>query len=304
VPFIPCYDPTGATVGLITRLASVLALAAPAVLFQEPDQRAGMSHDQNLHPHHHTYIPERDDFTSKDHGEAERYRLTREAVLRYLVEEPAVAQLFSSCDQSTGLLKLAEAVVQASDEQKPVVYEQFIERVRALPQLLKTEVAEAAVSWGLPYQFVSDGLVAEYVLQRAAIAHGFPFCTWIEVKKDHLKVELAISGHATEKEVEAVFERIRQARKPDALKPGRALMTNKKNADATATKGAHLDRNAQWLVRHHVGKIPPIDLAHEHYREQFKNLQNPVSTITTGIKSAHKLLNLTTYVIPSTPTRK
>ena len=258
-----------------------------------------MPHNQDLPPHQHTYIPERDDFTSKDHGQAERYRLTREAVLRHLIEEPTVGHLFSSWDQSTGLLKLAEAVAQAPHEQKPVLYGQFIERVRMLPQLVATAVAQAAVAWGLPYHFVTDGLVAEYVVQRAALAHGFPFSTWMEIQKDHLLVELAIFGHATEEEVEAVFERIRQARKPNAQKPGRAPMTNKKNTDTTATKGAHLDRNARWLVRHHVGKIPPIDLAHEHYGGQFKNLQNPVSTITKGIASAQKLLNLTTCVIPS-----
>ena len=258
-----------------------------------------MPHNQNLHPHQHTYIPERDDFTSKDHGEAERYRLTREAVLKHLIKEQSVELLFSSWDQSTGLMKLAEAVAQAPAEQKPVAYGQFIEQVRTLPQLVATAVAQAAVSWGLPYHFVTDGLVAEYVVQRAAIVHGFPFRSRTEIQKDHLKVELAISGHAPDEELEAVFERIRQARKPDTLSPSRAPMTNKKNADTTATKGAHLDRNARWLVRRHVGKIQPIDLAHEHYGAQFKNLQNPVSTITKGIESAQKLLNLTTYVIPS-----
>lgn len=278
--------------------AGVLALVLPFILPGTRNQ-AGMPHSQDLPPHQHTHIPERDDFTSKDHGEAERYRLTREAVLRHLIEEQPVGHLFSSWDQSTGLMKLAEAVAQAPAEQKPVVYGQFIEKVRTLPQLVATAVAQAAISWGLPYHFVTDGLVAEYVVQRAAIAHGFPFRSRTEIQKDHLKVELAISGHAPDEELEAVFERIRQARKPDSQAPGRAPMTNKKNADTTATKGAHLDRNARWLVRRHVGKIQPIDLAHEHYGAQFKNLQNPVSTITKGIESAQKLLNLTTYVIPS-----
>ena len=258
-----------------------------------------MPHDQNLPPHQGTYIPERDDFTSKDHGEAERYRLTREAVLRHLIEEPTVGHLFSSWDQSTGLTKLAEAVAQAPDEQKPIVYGQFIERVRALPQLVALEVAQAAISWGLPYHFVTDGLVAEYILQRAALAHGFPFRTWSEIQKDNLKVEMVISGNDSDAILEKFFERIRQARRPEALTHGRAPKTTKKGADATATRGAHLDRNTRWLVRQKVGKVLPIDLARQHFGSRFSDLQNPVSTITKGIESAQKLLNLTTYVIPS-----
>lgn len=261
-------------------------------------------HSQNLHPHQHTYIPERDDFTSKDHGEAERYRFTREAVLKHLAEEPTVTNLFSSWDQTTGLLTLAETVVQAPEEQRPVAYEQFLETVRALPRLIGLDAAQSAVSWDLPYHFVSDGLLREYVLQRAAIAQGSPFRTWAEIQKDTLKIEMTIPGNESDATVEKLFERIRQARIPDALSPGRAPMTNKKNADATATKGAHLDRNARWLVRHHVGKVPPIALARDHFGQEFPRRTNPVSTITKGIESAQKLLSLTTSVIPSTFTRK
>lgn len=277
---------------------------APIFLSRISTQAGPVPNNESLPPHRHAHIPERDDFTSKDHGQAERYRLTREAVLKHLIEEPSIQHLFASWDQTTGLLKLAEAVAHASEEQKPVAYGQFIERVRALPQLLNTEPAQAAVSWELPYHFVSNGVVNEYILQRAAVAHGVPFKTWSAIQKDDLRIALTIRGHASDQEVESLFERIRQARNSDALAPGRAPKTNKKNADTTATKGAHLDRNARWVVCHNVGKIPPIELAREHFGQEFQKLTNPVSTITKGIKSAQELLNLTTYVIPSTLARK
>ena len=263
------------------------------------------SKNENLPlPHRHAHLPERDDFTSKDRGQAERYRLTREAVLKHLIEEPTIQHLFASWDQTTGLLKLAEAVAQAPEAQKPIAYGQFIKRVRSVPQLLNTEPAQAAVSWGLPYHFVSNGVVNEYILQRAAVAHASPFKTWSAIQKADLRIELTIRGHASDQEVESVFERIRQARQPSLLATGRAPKTNKKNTDTTAIKGAHLDRNARWLVRHKAGKVRPIDLAREHFGREFQNLTNPVSTITKGIDSAQVLLNLTTYVIPSPLTRK
>lgn len=263
-----------------------------------------MPYDQNLHPHQHTHIPERDDFRSTTAGEAERYQITRDAVLKHLAEERAVNRLFLRWDTKTEVLKLAKAVAKAKDRRQYVAYGRFIEGVRSLPRIIGFDAALAAVSWGMPYHFVSNGVVNEYIQQRAAIAHGFPFRTWTEIQKDTLKIELTIPGNESDATLEKVFDRIRQARTPDALAPGRAPMTNKKNADATATKGAHLDRNARWLVRHHVGNIPSVELAREHYGEQFEKLQNPVSTITKGIESAQKLLNLTTYVIPPDLTRK
>lgn len=220
-------------------------------------------------------------------------------MLKHLAEERAVNRLFLRWDIKTGVLKLSKAVAKAKDRQRYVAYGRFIEGVRSLPRIIGFDAALAAVSWGMPYHFVSNGVVNEYIVRRAHTALGIPFRTWTEIQKDSLRIELNIPGNASDATLERVFDRIRQARKPDALAPGRAPMTNKKNADATAMKGAHLDRNARWLVRHHIGNIPPVELAREHYGEQFKKLQNPISTIMKGIASAQALLKLTTYVIPS-----
>lgn len=70
-----------------------------------------MSQDQNFPlRHRHVHLPGRDDFQSADFGQAERYRITRDAVLKHLADEAPVNCLFLQLDKKTNVLKLAKAV--------------------------------------------------------------------------------------------------------------------------------------------------------------------------------------------------
>lgn len=254
--------------------------------------------------HQFESLPTCDEFQPKDYGEAERYIAVREALLKYMLQEPTVKELLERLDKKVGLSKLVTAVAQANDHDRDAASRELVDCVLSLSHAIGPEIKQAVETWGLPWLWMDRGLLRAFVLQHIDAAIGKPLLTWTEMQKDELDINLKISSGTSDDEVEAAFDRIRQAYKKNLLQPGRAPMTKKKNAEMDAKKGAHLDRNAYWYVRHKIGGVHPCDLAKAHFGDDFQNLLRPDTTITKGIKAVEDLLNLTSYIRSSNPQRK
>jgi hypothetical protein len=252
--------------------------------------------DNHTLPHQLKSLPTCDEFHPKDHGEATRYLIVRDAVLTHMQKEPAVKVLFARWDKKTKLSKLATTVATAKDRGRDVATQRLIEAIRSLARTIGPEIIQATETWGLPWPWVDRGLLRAFVLQHSGTATGTPFRTWSELQKDELDITLKLRSGTSQQEVNAAMDRIQRAYETNLLPPGRAPKQPKLN------EVSHLDRNSSWFVRYQIGGESISKLAkqfHDTYHQTPDgplNCQNDESTVSKGIKEVERLLRLTTYI--------
>ncbi len=245
-----------------------------------------------------TSFPEFDAFYPKNPGEAQAYRMIREAVCQHLSTEPAVHKLWVRWDKVIGLRALAKKTAHGPPKQRAMAEARLQKVLGSVPATIKTDALKAVRKWELPYPWLVQWLVQWFILKQGTEPAGLAFSRSFQVPPPRYRLEVTLDYTDT---ISLKHQLVR------LKKEGLALL--KDSTSRSPKKDGHLSRYAYWLVRHHVGGFSLSALAkewhnNEHVTERGPlDCQNDQRTVRFGIDRAKELLDLTAYQILDSPER-
>ncbi len=243
-------------------------------------------------------FPEFDAFSPKSPGEAQAYRMIREAVCQHLSTEPAVHKLWVRWDKVIGFGALAKKAAHGPPKQRAMAEARLRKVLGGLPATIKTDALEAVKKWKLPYPWLVQWLLHSFILKYGAELVGLTFSRSFQVPPPRYRLEVTLDYTDT-KSFKQHLARLK--------KEGLALLKDSKSR--SPKQDGHLSRYAYWLVRHHVGGLSVSTLAKEWHNSEHitergpLDCQNDQRTVRFGIDRAKELLDLTAYQILDSPER-